>query len=138
MYTHLLLLDIANVSASGHSLDIVDKAALPLTVGCAELKHEFTIVCNLTVDCLLGVYFLTGNSATVDCVKGCLTLDTEKIPFSSSISKLTKDHNQQHHSSKTASPTFSVTVLETVEVQSESVQFITAHLHTALDPSIPT
>ena len=70
-------------------------------------------------------------------VKGCLTLDTEEIPFSSTNSKLTKDRNQQHHASKTANLTFSVTVLETVEIRSRSVQFITAHLHTALDQSIP-
>ena len=130
--------DITAVSASGHLLDVVGNAILPLTVGYIELKHEFTIVRSLTVDCLLSVDFLTGNSATVDCVKGCLTLATEEIPFSSTISKLTKDHNQQNHSSKTAGLTFSVTVLETVEIQCRSVQFITASLHTALDPSFPT
>ena len=59
--------DITAVSASGHSLDIVVKAALPLTVGHIELKHKFIIVRSLTVDCLLSVDFLTGNGATIDC-----------------------------------------------------------------------
>ena len=127
-------LDITAVSASGYLLDVVGKAAQPLSVGHIELKNEFTIVRSFTVDCLLGVDFLTGNGATVDCVKGYLTLDTEEIPFSSTIIKLTKDHNQQ----LIVSLTFLVTVLETVEIKSRSVQFITACLHTALDSSIPT
>lgn len=73
--------DITAVLTSGHLLDIVGKAVLPLTVGHIELKHEFMIVRSLTIDCLLGVDFLTGNCTTFDCVKGCLTLDTEEILF---------------------------------------------------------
>ena len=73
--------DTVALSASGHSLDVVGKAVLPITVGSIEFEHEFTIVRNLTVDALLGVDFLTRHQATVDCVKGCLTLAAEEVPF---------------------------------------------------------
>ena len=124
------LSDIVAVSASGHSLDIIGKADLPLTVGHIKLKHEFIIVRTLNVDCLLGVDFLTKNRATINCVKGCLTLASEEVPF---ISTGNEDHNKQYHSSKTASPISSVVVLDTVEVQGRSVQFVTACLHAAPD-----
>ena len=124
------LSDIVAVSASGHSLDIIGKADLPLTVGHIKLKHEFIIVPTLNVDCLLGVDFLTKNRATINCVKGCLTLASREVPF---ISTGSEDHNKQYHSSKTANPISSVMVLDTVEVQGRSVQFVTACLHAALD-----
>ena len=73
--------DTVALSASGHSLDVVGKAVLPITVGSLEFEHEFTVVHNLTVDALLGVDFHTRHRATFDCVKGCLTLAAEEVPF---------------------------------------------------------
>ena len=120
-YSHInYVSDVTAVSASGHSLDIIGKAVLPLTIGHVKCKQEFTIVHNLTVECLLGVDFLIGNQGTIDCVRKCLTLASEEIPFNSA------DNISYDEPNGTKIP---VTVLETVEIQSRSIQYIAAHLH---------
>ena len=106
----------SDVTASGHSLDV---AVLPLTIGHVKCKQEFTIVHNLTVECLLGIDFLIGNQGTIDCVRKCLTLASEEIPFNSANNISYDEPNG------TKIP---VTVLETVEIQSRSIQYIAAHL----------
>ena len=103
---------------------MVGKAVLPVTVGSLEFEHEFTIVRNLTVDALLGVDFLTRHQATVDCVKGCLTLAAEEIPFIHTGS----DSCQP---SETASSSFPITVLETIVISGRSLLFVTARLNGA-------
>ena len=122
--------DTVALSASGHSLDVVGKAVLPITVGSLEFEHEFTIVRNLTVDALLGVDFLTRHQATVDCVKGCLTLAAEEVPFIHTGS----DSCQP---SGTASSSFPITVLETIVIPGRSLLFVTARLNGASCKTVP-
>ena len=44
----------AAVSATGAPLDVAGRATLPVSLGNFTVTHEFTVVCHLTVDCLLG------------------------------------------------------------------------------------
>ena len=87
-------------------------------------------VYNLTVDALLGVDFLTRHRATVDCVKGCLTLAAEEVPFIHTGS-------DSHQPSGTASSSFPITVLETIVIPGRSLLFVTARLNGASCKTVP-
>ena len=65
------------VGANGQSLDIQGLLELEITLGEFKTAHQFTVVHNLTVDCLLGADFLIQYQAIIDCSKQTLKLGTK-------------------------------------------------------------
>ena len=54
------------VGANGMPLDVVKRAKFAVSLGSFSTGKEFTIIHNLTVDCLLGVNFLKKHGAVMD------------------------------------------------------------------------
>ena len=71
------------VGANGLALDVIGQAIMPITVGNVEVKHSFSVVSDLTVDCILGADFLMQNQAVIDCNDMNLKLGEENIPMES-------------------------------------------------------
>ena len=55
------------VGANGMPLDVVGKTKMAVSLGSFTTEEEFTVIRNLTVDCLLGADFLKEHSAVMDC-----------------------------------------------------------------------
>ena len=62
------------VSANGSPLDIVGQMIVAVTLDNFTTDHTFTVVRNLTVDCLLGADFLKRHAAILDCGRSTLML----------------------------------------------------------------
>ena len=55
------------MGANGTPLDVVGRAKIAVSLGSFCTKEEFTVIHNLTVDCLLGADFLKEHGAVMDC-----------------------------------------------------------------------
>ena len=62
--------------ANGMPLDVVKIEKITVSLGSSGIEEEFTIICNLTVDCLLSADFLKEHSAVID--SQCRTLSIGK------------------------------------------------------------
>ena len=58
---------ICAVGANGTPLDVVGQTTVTLQLGNFKVDHQFIVVRNLTVDCLLGADFLPQHSSILDC-----------------------------------------------------------------------
>ena len=66
---HLHFTNTANcaVGANGNPLEVVGQTTATITLGDFTVDHNFTVVRNLTVDCLLGADFMKHHAAILDC-----------------------------------------------------------------------
>ena len=65
------------VGASGSPLDVVGQTVTTITLRDFTIGHTFTVVNNLTVDCLLGADFLEQHAAILDCGHNTLAISRE-------------------------------------------------------------
>ena len=55
------------VGANGIPLNVVRRAKITLSLGSFSIAEEFSVIRNLTVDCLLGADFMKEHGAVMDC-----------------------------------------------------------------------
>ena len=60
--------------ANGAPLDVIGQTTVTLQLGDFKVDHQFTVVRNLTVDCLLRADFLRKHSAVLDCCNNTLSV----------------------------------------------------------------
>ena len=73
-YRQKLVESTGAVGASGMPLDIVGKVKMAVSLGLFSTEEEFTVIRNLTVDCLLGADFLKEHGAVMDCRTSTLSI----------------------------------------------------------------
>ena len=61
------------VGANGVPLDVLGTVNLLAVVGTISVKHSFVVARTLTVECLLGIDFLSRYGAIIDCAENKLT-----------------------------------------------------------------
>ena len=71
----------AAVTANGGALEVLGQVTLPIAIGDFQSTHLFTVVSNLTVDCILGADCLMQHGAVIDCNQCCLTISGVEVPF---------------------------------------------------------
>ena len=72
------------VGANGRPLDVSGRTTATIQLGDFKVDHPFTVVHNLTVDCLLGADFLQKHDGVLDCCNNMLTVGKEakiKVPL---------------------------------------------------------
>ena len=74
---------LAAVNASGTPLDVRGQIKLVVSIGSFTCEHEFIVIHDLTVDCLLGADFLKKHEAVIDCKSGTLSLGEHIVPLHS-------------------------------------------------------
>ena len=77
MPTKILLDTGAAVSVAQYEflpLDVVGRAKIAVSLGSFSTEEEFTVIRNLTVDCLLGADFLREHGAVMDCRHSTLSI----------------------------------------------------------------
>ena len=108
------------IGANGMPLDVVGRASLMVTLASFRQSHDFLIVRNLSVGCLLGADFLLQHGAIVDCTKRKLSLPGGEIPIISRLRPRNIDQSDP--------VTCIVAIAETVEVPGRTVQLISGKL----------
>ena len=101
------------VSANGTPLDVKGQIKLMISIGSFICEHTFIVICDLTVDCLLGADFLKKHEAVIDCKNGTLLLETHIVPI----------HTRQQTTSSQVDS--AVVVISTQEIPGRTVQSIT-------------
>ena len=71
------------MNANGTPLDVRDQIKLVVSVGSFTCEHEFIVIHDLIVDCLLGADFLKKHGAVIDCKSGTLSLGEHIVPIHS-------------------------------------------------------
>ena len=71
----------APVGASGTPLDVIGQVQMLVRIGSHQSEQVFTVVKMLTVDCLLGVDYLTANEVIIDYKHNHVTIRGHIIPF---------------------------------------------------------
>ena len=66
-YRRKLTESSGGVGANGIPLDVVRRAKIALSLESFSTEKEFTVIHNLTVDCLLGADFLKEHGAVMNC-----------------------------------------------------------------------
>ena len=71
------------MGANGSPLDVMGVLSLKLRLGSFKDEHEFTVVRELTVECLFGADFMEKNDVLIDCKRRCLQLGSSaiEVPF---------------------------------------------------------
>ena len=76
---HLHCMDTTRyaVGANGNPLDVVGQTTATITLSNFTVNHNFIVVRNLTVDCLLGADFMQHHAAILDCAHIIFSLGRE-------------------------------------------------------------
>ena len=76
---HLHCMDTTRhaVGANGSSLNVVGHTTATITLSNFTVNHNFIVVRNLTVGCLLGANFMQHHAAILDCVHNTFLLGRE-------------------------------------------------------------
>ena len=69
--------NICAVGANGTPLEVAGQTTVTIHLSDFKVDHQFTVVHNLTVDCLLGADFLQHHGAVLDCCNNTLSLGKE-------------------------------------------------------------
>ena len=75
----------AAVNVNGIPLDVRGQITLVVSIGSFTCEQEFTVIHDLTVDCLLGADFLKKHGAVIDCKSGTLSLGKHIVPIHSEL-----------------------------------------------------
>ena len=65
------------VAADGLPLEVVGKVEIPVALGDFRTNQDFTVVKNLSVECILGADFLVKHGAVIDCKESTLALGND-------------------------------------------------------------
>ena len=105
---------------------MLGQITLPIAIGDFNSTHLFTVVRNLTVECILGADYLIQHGAVIDCNQCCLTVGGVQVPFY--VHPVESNHSDSliHLISDT------VKVLHTVKVCGRSIQPIELLLPTQI------
>ena len=114
------------IGANGMPLDVVGRIPLEVTLGEFRQTHDFVVVRNLSVDCLLGADFLLRHGAVVDCTSRRLSLAGTEVPIIS----------QPRRTDEGEPVTCIVTIPSTVEVPGRTVRLIQGKLSGSIDPGV--
>ena len=109
------------VGANGTPLDVVGKVNIGVSLGSYSVEEEFTVIRNLTVDCLLGADFLKEHCAVMDCRSGTLSIGKERqyrIPM----------FTDQQPQSQSDSTSIAITAPVDMIIPGRTVQLIQAEL----------
>ena len=71
----------AAVTANGSALEIVGQIIMPISITQFRSSQLFTVVRNLTVDCILGVDCLMQHGTVIDCKRCCATMGGVEFSF---------------------------------------------------------
>ena len=71
----------AAVTANGSALEIVGQIIMPISIAQFHSSQLFTVVCNLTVDCILGVDYFMQHGTVIDCKHCCATMGRLEFSF---------------------------------------------------------
>lgn len=83
-YRKRLVESPGDVGANGMPLDVIGRTKIVVSLGSFSSEEEFTVIRNLTVDCLLGADFLKDHGAVMDCGSSTLTIGKRvrhKVPM---------------------------------------------------------
>ena len=116
----------AAVTANGGLLEVLGQITLPIGIGHFNSTHLFTVVRNLTVECILGADYLIQHGAVIDCNQCCLTVGGVQVPF------YAHPVESNHSDSLIHSISDTVKVLHTVKVRGRSIQPIELLLPTQI------
>ena len=120
----------ANVKAAGTAngglLEVLGQITLPIAIGHFNSTYLFTVIRNLTVECILGVDYLIQHGALIDCNQCCLTVDGVQVPF------YAHPVESNHSDSLIHLYSDAVKVLHTVKVCGRSIQPIELLLPTQI------
>ena len=107
------------VGANGTPLDVMGMSTLNVRLGSFLDEHEFIVVKELTVECLLGADFMEKNDVLIDCRRKCLKLGSNdvEVPF---IDSNSSGNNRMEDSL--------VTVSQTVQIPANSVLLLNARV----------
>ena len=116
------------VGANGAPLDVIGQTTVTIQLGDFKVDHPFTVVHNLTVDCLLGADFLQKHDTILDCCNNTLTVGKEskiKVPL---------DLHKQISSLDTSGTTsVNVCSLLDMEIPARTIQLISGELDSPCD-----
>ena len=121
--------NICAVGANGTPLDVVGQTTATVCLRDFKVDHQFIVVRNLTVDCLLGADFLQHHGAVLDCCHNMLSLGKDCkfiIPM---------DLKQQDPESCYA-PTCSLCSPCDMEIPGRTVMLLDAVLSTSCDTTL--
>ena len=107
---------------------MIGRTTVTIQLGDFKVDHPFTVVHNLTVDCLLGADSLQKHDSILDCYNNTLTVGKEtKI-------KVSLDLHKQLSSLDTSSTTsVNVCSLLDMEIPARTIQLISGQLHSSCD-----
>ena len=71
----------AAVTTNGSALEVVGQIIMPISITQFHSSQLFTVVRNLTVDCILGVDYLMQHETVIDCKRCCVTMGGVEFPF---------------------------------------------------------
>ena len=71
----------APIGANGSPLDMVGQIKIPVRIGTFEREQVFIVVTTLTVDCVLGAYYLVTHAVIIDYKRGCVVIKDNEIPI---------------------------------------------------------
>ena len=108
------------VAADGLPLEVVGHIGIPVSLGKFGADHEFTVVKNLSVECILGADFLVRHDAVIDCRENTLALgDNPRCEVPISIAPSIQPSTLEG---------ITVAIPDTMEIPARSVMLITAQL----------
>ena len=105
---------------------MLGQITLPIAIGHFNSTYLFTVIRNLTVECILGVDYLIQHGALIDCNQCCLTVDGVQVPF------YAHPVESNHSDSLIHLISDAVKVLHTVKVCGRSIQPIELLLPTQI------
>lgn len=73
-YCQKLVESTGAVDANGMPLDVVGKVKIAVSLGSFSTEKDFTVIRNLTLDCLLGADFLKEHGTVMDCRTSTLSI----------------------------------------------------------------
>ena len=121
-WRHRIKDDVAQntVAADGLPLEVVGHIGIPISLGKFGADNEFTVVKNLSVECILGADFLVRYDAVIDCRENTLALgDNLRCEVPISIAPSIQPSTLEG---------ITVAIPNTMEIPARSVMLITAQL----------
>ena len=70
------------MGANGSPLDVMGMLDIRLHLGRFQNEHKFSVVRELTIECLLGADFMEKNDVLIDCRRKCLQLGSNAVEVS--------------------------------------------------------
>ena len=112
------------LAANGLPLEVIGQVTVPVSLGEFRAEQKFTVVRNLTVDCILGADFLVEHGAVIDCKASTLAVGMNprfKVPISVARCETAALSSAVFKQS-------AVSLLNTIEIPARSVAQVVTHV----------